>query len=336
MQRILRTPGTIVISTLLLILIATGVANAAALINSGDVKNNSLQSKDIKDNTLQSGDVKNNSLQGKDIKDGTLQGADVKNDSLKSGDLAAGSVGSSEIADGSVSSSDIKNGTVAAADLAPGAVAFPNTLWGTVLRNQTGAAESGFQAGPGVPPSGDGSLRLFVSGTADVAAFGDSFDFAGFQLEDITDLSYATYNADDPPLVRPSLRIEIDPHLVSDTVPGGALEFTTLAHQPEAPGATGWETHADALADALWSLTGDEGTTTGCTQDDPCTFTEVLSALDTNGDPDNGTPAISTGVYFGLGTGVASPTETAVDAFVVNNFQFDFEPMGAFLTPATP
>ena len=44
---------------------------------------------------------------------------------------------------------------------------------------------------------------------------------------------------------------------------------------------------------------------------------------------------ISTGVYFGLGTGVTAPTETAVDAFVFNDFQFDFEPMGVFLSPAT-
>ncbi len=325
MRKIFRSPGTIVISALLLVLIAAGMANAAKLVNSGDVKNNSLTSADVKNNTLTS--------------------ADVKQNSLKAEDLAAGSVGTSELIDGSVTSTDIKNGTIGSSDLAngsvtaskiaPGAVAFPNALWGTVLRNQTGAAESQFQAGPGGQPLGDGSLRLFVTGTADLAAFGNSFDFAGFQLEDITDLSYATYNADDPPLVRPSLRIEIDPHLVSDALPGGGLEFTTLIHQPEA-GATGWETHADALADNAWYLTGDEGTDIGCTQDDPCTYTEVVSALDASADADAAVPAISTGVYFGLGSGVTAPTETAVDAFVVNNFQFDFEPMGAFLTPVTP
>ena len=324
MRKFFRTPGTIVISALLLILIATGVANAAKLINSGDVKNNSLTSADVKNNTLTS--------------------ADVKQNSLKAEDLAAKSVGASELTDGSVTGTDLKNATVGSADLAngsvtaskiaPGAVAFPNALWGTVLRNQTGAAESQFQAGPGGQPLGDGSLRLFVSGTADGAAFGNSFDFAGFQLEDITNVSYATYNADDPPLIRPSLRMEIDPHLVSDALPGGALEFTTLIHQPEA-GTTGWVTHANALADNAWYLTGDEGTTTGCIQATPCTYTEVVSALGA-ADADAGVPAISTGVYFGLGSGVAAPTETAVDAFVVNNFQIDFEPMGAFLTPVTP
>ncbi len=87
-------------------------------------------------------------------------------------------------------------------------------------------------------PKGDGSLRLFVTGTADLAAFGNSFEFAGVQLDEITDVSYSTYNADDPPLVRPSLRIEIDPHLVDDATPGGGFEFTTLIHEPE-PGATG-------------------------------------------------------------------------------------------------
>ncbi len=318
-------PGTILISTLLLLLIATGVAQAAATIGSKQIKNNSVKSVDIKDNSLKSADIKNNSLKSADIKDNSLKSADIKKNSLQAGDLAPNSVGGSEITDDSVT----------ADELAPGAVPFPNSLWGTMLRNQAGAAESHVQAGPGGQPLGDGSLRLFVAGPSDLAAFGNSFDFAGFQLEDITNLSYETYNADATPLVRPSLRIEIDPHLVSDADLGGGLEFTTLVHQPAA-GATGWVPHEDALADDLWYLTGDEGTTISCTQDSPCTYTEVLSALDASLDDDAEPPAISTGVYFALGSGVTAPTETAVDAFVVNDFQFDFEPMGVFLSPFTP
>ena len=241
---------------------------AQAAIGSNGIKNNSLKSADIKDNALTSADIKNDSLTSND----------VKANSLKAADLAANSVGSSEITNSSVASGDIKNGTVASGDLAngsvtanklaPGAVAFPNALWGTMLRNQTGAAESGFQVGPTGQPLGDGSLRLFVAGTSDVAAFGNSFDFARFQLEDITDISYATYNADDPPLVRPSLRIEIDPHLVADDTAGGLTEFTTLIHQPDVE-TTGWATHDDTLDDANWYLTGDEGTTMDCTQAQP-------------------------------------------------------------------
>ena len=49
-------------------------------------------------------------------------------------------------------------------------------------------------------------------------------------------------------------------------------------------------------------------------------------------DNDPEPPAISSGVYFGLGSGVVAPTTTKVDEFVFNNFTFDFEPNGVFLT----
>jgi hypothetical protein len=208
---------------------------------------------------------------------------------------------------------------VTADELAPGAVAFPNSLWGRMIRNQQGAAQSNLQAGPGGRPQGTGSLRLLVTGAPDLAAFGDSLDFAGSRLADITDLSYSTYNAVPTPRVRPSLRMEINPHLVDDTTTGGALEFTTLTYEPAA-GTTGWTTHSNITADNNWFLTGSEGTTTRCTQAAKCTFTEVTAALNGNGDPDTAAPAITTGVYFTLGAGVTTPTETAVDKLVLNNF----------------
>ena len=47
-------------------------------------------------------------------------------------------------------------------------------------------------------------------------------------------------------------------------------------------------------------------------------------------DTDPAPPAISTGVYFGLGAGSPAAT-TAVDQFVFNTYTFDFEPNGVFL-----
>ena len=49
-------------------------------------------------------------------------------------------------------------------------------------------------------------------------------------------------------------------------------------------------------------------------------------ALDANDDRTPQPPAISTGIYFGLGA--EHTTETAVDGFVLNSYVFDFEPMG--------
>jgi hypothetical protein len=53
------------------------VSQAAGLINSNDVANNSLKSKDVKDNTLKGKDVKDGMLTGADVGDGTLTGGDL-------------------------------------------------------------------------------------------------------------------------------------------------------------------------------------------------------------------------------------------------------------------
>ena len=135
----------------------------------------------------------------------------------------------------------------------------------------------------------------------DVAAFGDSFDFSGVQVEQITDVSYWTLN-DGPE--RPGLRIEINPHKVADDQPGGVFEFTTLVHQPP-PGGPGWVEHQDVAGAAEWWLT------------EP--------------DTDPTEAAISLGLYFGLGQSAANSV-TAVDAFELNGFQFDFESDGVFVT----
>ena len=262
---------------------------------------------------------------------GKITSADIKDHTIQGKDIKKGAVGTKQITNGGVGSKDLAKGSVTANKLAPGAVAFPNSLWGPVLRNQTGAAQSNLQTGPGTPPMGEGSLALITTASADLAAFGDSFDFAGFPLDSIDNLSYSSYNNETTPLVRPSLRMEINPHLVDDSALGGLTEFTTLTYEPDA-GTQGWNTHADIQDDENWYLTGSEGTTTGCTQADQCTLAALTTALDNHGDTDDADPAISTGVYFALGSGVTAPTETAVDKFVFNTFTFDFEPTGVFMT----
>ena len=46
-------------------------------------------------------------------------------------------------------------------------------------------------------------------------------------MESITSLSYSSYNPDATPAVRPSLRLEVNPHLADDGT-GGVFEFTTV------------------------------------------------------------------------------------------------------------
>ena len=211
-----------------LLLLGTASASGAGKIGGNQIKKNAIASKHIKKNAVQSSD----------IKQGAVQSSEIKNNTVQSGDITDGTITSGDIKNGTVGPGDLANGSVTADKIAPGAVSFQSGLWSTVLRNQTGAAVSGVQAGPVGQPEGDGSLRLATSGPTDLAAFGNSLEFLGIRLDQITQVSYSTYNDDDPPLVRPSLRIEINPHLVDDATLGGGYEFTTLVHEP-VPGDDG-------------------------------------------------------------------------------------------------
>ena len=54
--------------------------------------------------------------------------------------------------------------------------------------------------------------------------------------------------------------------------------------------------------------------------------------MDASPDADVEPPAISLGLYFALGIRGHCDDHAAVDKFVFNNFTFDFEPNGVFLT----
>jgi formylmethanofuran dehydrogenase subunit D len=175
----------IITSLILALLVGGGAAVAAKMITGKQIKNGTVTTKDVKNNNLTSKDLKNGTVSSKDLKNGTVSSKDIKNKTVATGDLA--------------------NGSVTASKIAPGAIAFPNSLWSTQFRNQTGSAESNVQVGPGgTGQLNDGSLRLFTSTPTDVAAFGNSFEFAGVRLDAITDVQYSTYNAADPVLVRPA------------------------------------------------------------------------------------------------------------------------------------
>ena len=104
-------------------------------------------------------------ITGKQIKNGSVSTKDVKNNNLKSKDLKNGGVSSKDIKNKTVDTEDLAGQSVTAGKIAPGAIEFPTSLWGPVIRNQTGGAESNVQAGP-EGALGDGSLRLFVCGVA--------------------------------------------------------------------------------------------------------------------------------------------------------------------------
>jgi hypothetical protein len=309
-------------------LVASAAVLALAAGGSGAVAASLITSADIKDKAVKKVDLAENSVVSSKVKDGTLKLKDLgkkANDKINKGGPAGPAGPRGQTGAQGPAGPQGPQGPAGT----PGAGPFPQTLWGPVIRNQQGAGQSALQTGPAPVPMGTGSLKLVTTGTADLAAFGDSVDFAGITLNSITNLSYSSYNPDATPTDRPSLRLEVNPHLVADDSVGGVFEFTTVIYEP-ADGATGWATHSNIHADAGWFATGAAGTQIGCTQATKCTLPQLTANLVGNSDGDPAAPAISSGVYFGLGSGLPAAT-TAVDKFVFNTYTFDFEPNGVFL-----
>ena len=106
-------------------------------------------------------------------------------------------------------------------------------------------------------------------------------------------------------------------------------EFTTVIYEP-ADGVTGWVTHSDIQDDAVGSRPAMRDADQGVRRRQVHLDRTDRKIWSTNDDDDPAPPAISSGVYFGLGSGLPAAT-TAVDKFVFNTYTFDFEPNGVFL-----
>jgi hypothetical protein len=68
------------------------VVEAARLVTSAQIKNNTIKSKDVKDGALIGADIGDNSLTGADIGDNSLTGADVGDNSLTGADIQEGTL----------------------------------------------------------------------------------------------------------------------------------------------------------------------------------------------------------------------------------------------------
>ncbi|RYP83034.1 hypothetical protein EKO23_20090 [Nocardioides guangzhouensis] len=324
MKTAFRSPGTIVLSILLLLLIATGVAQAAATIGSAQ----------IKDGSIKSVDVKNNNLTAADLKEASVGSSEVTNNSLKAGDLAPNSVGSSEITDGSITTNDLS--AAARSDL----TSIPGPNWGIIDRNVIGNGDaylrSGPSNGPEAPPGGVGSLGLRTGSDQDATAFGNQVNFLNDQVLDLRAVSYSVFttpeNNAQGPNNMPSIAIEINPRL--DSLSGDT--YATMVYTPanptvdQTPGAPLVWSSFNAVSDPErhWGLTS-VPTGTQCANDGPrCTFVELLDFLDDGAlDPVIYTVGISLGRY--------RPFSGAVDNLRINGTTYDFEANGV-VSVSTP
>lgn len=143
--------------------------------------------------------------------------------------------------------------------------------WGFLEEIPTGLAS--FDDGPGTPPRGFGSARMSIDGTGRMIL--GSVDWNGVRLDQLTALSYWTYRSSGPN-VAISLQLNID----YDLTDGNEAWQGRLVFEPANigvnPAAGVWE-RWDVLAGRWWS-SGAPGNGI-CTQGNPCTTAEVLTAF---------------------------------------------------------
>lgn len=88
-----------VMATLAVFIALGGSSYAVVKVGSGQIVDNSVQSKDVRNNALKGVDVRNRSLSGADVRDGALTGADVGDDSLTGADIDESKLGRVPTAD---------------------------------------------------------------------------------------------------------------------------------------------------------------------------------------------------------------------------------------------
>ena len=100
MKRFVTRPSPATVLAAMALFISLGgvsFAVAAKQIASGQIQNNTIQSRDVRDGALQGRDVANGSVQSRDVRDSALRGVDVNDGSLGGADLADNTLGDREI-----------------------------------------------------------------------------------------------------------------------------------------------------------------------------------------------------------------------------------------------
>ena len=163
--------------------------------------------------------------------------------------------------------------------------------------------------------------------TLEKASFGNEKDFTGDEVEDLTQLGFRVYqtgeNAAKGNPNMPNINIEIDPNMSA----AGTDGFSTLAFLPPQSPSNQWSGYINATTTPAspsgtgFTLSGGEGTATGCNLAKPCSFDELQAALNDGGDKATiGSIAVTKGRDFAWQGGI--------DGLRVNNEVFDFEPTG--------
>lgn len=225
----------------------------------------------------------------------------------------------------------------------------PTNTNGWVSFQETANGTSTFVSGPGTTPLGTGSAQFTVDSTGGVALA--TFAHVGTPLSNITNLSYNTYRATGSAALAPSLQLEFDANgLDATTTWQGRLVYEPYFTQTVNTGTwQNWNTLATSTTVGTSTATStgnwwfsNAALSATCSQANPCTWAEVLTAFPNASIRNAGT---STGaVLFKAGGGWTGGFTGNVDAFTIgvsgNNTTYDFEatttPMADTTAPAAP
>ncbi len=191
----------------------------------------------------------------------------------------------------------------------------------------SGTGSGGFEAGPATPLLGTGSAFLTIDSVAR-HAFEVFTHYAGTRMDDITSLSYSSYQDNNAnTILAISLQFDIDYNLTdANNNFQGRLVFEP--YQSGTVQQNVWQTW-DARGAGLWyaSNTSVNGSNGACPQNAPCTWQQVLTAFPNAGV--RNTP--TSGLLFKAGGPWSPGFDGNVDALNVgiNNFRttYDFEPV---------
>jgi len=201
--------------------------------------------------------------------------------------------------------------------------------WGVVHRNVIGNGDADLAGATVAPPLGQGALNLRTGSPSDKAAFGNETDFRGVPLSTLSAIGYSVFTTGEnnavAPNNMPSITFEIDPNVT------GSSNYASLVYVPENSAANAWSS-IDAKADAgkHWGLTGAffNAQPDRCGLNGPrCTFAEVMAYLSAHNDTAQGEATLLTAQ---ITKGRDFAFSGAVDALVIGDTTYDFEPLGVY------
>ena len=294
-----RTTGAVLGAAAIIAVATGGGAVAGTMITGAQIKNGTVDTVDLAPESVNSSRVENDTLRMWDLSEGLQE----------------------RISAGGPRGPQGPQGETGPAGPA-GTAKYVGANWSQVDRNVIGNAFTQLRSGPvsgnfGVtvkPPVGEGSLGIHTGSGADKAAFGNQVDFVGDLVSDLTTVKFSVFTTGENRALAannlPSVSLEVDPNVVD------GVNYSTLVFVPTDADANKW-TEIDASTAKQWYFTGATGTTTGCNQTTYCTLAEVKAAAPT---ATIHTVQISKGRDYAF-TG-------AVDALVINDKTYDFEPFG--------